>query len=417
MMLRTNSVSLSCRFWSTSLIFKRNASVDYLLSSIKLIDGLKSDTQASPKKTTTHPKFMRTKIPPKDATLLAITPGQLTDYFRYAEYLKPANKQLSETQALFNRSKVRLEWTLDNYNEIPYIKYKRLLEEKTEKLANMEPYRKTEYHETQMNSKKTFGFQPNLLRSLPEVLLLGHTNVGKSSLINTLLVNREENKSANSTTEHAYVSKRAGYTRTLNCFNIGNKLRLMDSPGYGEFGESSQGEVVTDYISKSQALRRVFVLVDSLQGFQDEDLQIINFLINEGVSFDIIFTKVDQVIQNCMPKSVLNSNSKKGKKEQTMEDRIKNAALITECNQKVIGYFKTMIKDSNMADLVTLPKLIFNNAQTNKFVPTRYGYKEIRLEILQCCGLVGENNNMLLPREEITKEQNKIRKKAKVSKL
>lgn len=404
-----------CIRWHKPLIFKRRASIDYLVSSLNKIDIRNKDERPSQKCNINGLK--PSEIPLKDVTKLAITPNQLTDHFRYKEYPKPTRRQMSDTQALFNNSSFKLEWTLDKYDEIPYVKYKRLQQEKTAKLSKVEPYRKTEYHQTQLNSKKTFRIQPEHLKPLPEVLLLGHTNVGKSSLVNNLLVNREENKSSKLTTEHAFVSKRAGYTRTLNSFNIGNKLRIMDSPGYGEFGEETQGEIITDYISKCQALRRIFVLVDSVKGFQKEDLHIIDFLISEGISFDLVFTKVDEIIQNFLPKKVV--STKHNSKFQSIDDRLNNVSMMKQSNKKVIEYFTTMIQDSNISNLVTLPKLLFNNAQTNKFVPVRHGYKEIRFEILQSCGLVKEDTKGATAAldEETDLQQNKLRKKTKVVKL
>lgn len=399
---------------SNLLIFKRNASIDYLVTSLKHRTE-KNKEYKLPSQYTNEIK--PSEIPPKDSTKLTISPNQLTDHFRYKEYPKPTRRQISETQALFNNASFKLEWTLDKYEEIPYIKYKRLKEEKAEKLSKVEPYRITEYHLTQLNSKKTFGIQPDHLKPLPEVLLLGHTNVGKSSLINSLLVNREENKSAKLSTEHAFVSKRAGYTKTLNCFNIGNKLRIMDSPGYGEFGQIAQGEVITDYITQGQSLRRVFILIDSVKGFQEEDLHIIDFIINEGISFDLIFTKVDQIIQKFMPAKIV--SSKHPNKIKSIEDRVKNATLIKQSNKKIIDYFNHMIEESNMSNLVTLPKFFFHNAQTNKFVPARQGYKEIRFEILQSCGLVKEDtkSNSAAINEETMMKQNAFRRKTKVQRL
>jgi hypothetical protein len=74
-----------------------------------------------------------------------------------------------------------------------------------------------------------------------------------------------------------------------------------------------------------------------------------------------------------------------------------------------------MIEEVGLDSLVTLPKLLFNNATTNKFVPMRYGYKEIRCIILQSCGMIDEPHVELV--EELTLGRNKSRRKSNVPRL
>ncbi|ODV77912.1 uncharacterized protein CANTADRAFT_35772, partial [Suhomyces tanzawaensis NRRL Y-17324] len=299
-----------------------------------------------------------------------ITAADLNNHFRHPIYPPPSPKQLTATQSLFNRCKTNLEWTYADYSDIPDIKYKRLHQKRLDAYDQMDPYNKTEYDENVVHSKKTFGIKPELLNPLPEVLLLGHTNVGKSSLINNLLLTKLESKSKGAFTEHAYVSKRAGYTKTLNCFNVGNKFRLIDSPGYGEFADFEQGKFVLEYLEKRALLRRVFLLIDSTEGFREEDIQLVNHLIELGVPFEVVFTKVDVVVSKSMPK------------------KNPDPELIRLGNRKVIEYFERIIDEVQLRDLVTLPRLLFNNTSVNKYVSMRYGYKELRCVMLESCGLI-----------------------------
>ncbi|KAK6455577.1 putative GTP-binding protein engB [Scheffersomyces xylosifermentans] len=374
--------TLGCSSRTLLLIPKRYASIDYLLTALKPTNA-KNDSASSSSKnsTSTLQKAEEAPIsgvlPPRDLRKLVLTPSDLTNHFRQPEYAPPSIKVIGEAQAFFNRSKVTLEWTLANYEEIPDIKYELLQQKRSQGIREMDPFYKTEYHENLANSKKTFGIPPEQLRPLPEVLLLGHTNVGKSSLLNNLLVNSKA-------LEYAYVSQKAGYTKTLNCFNIGRKLRVIDSPGYGMFGESKQGKVVLEYISKRHLLRRVFILIDSVEGFREEDIQMMDHLVSEGVPFEIVFTKVDVIIAKFMPKkSVFNSTTKKSKAE-----RLEAARLVEEGNAKIIEYFERMVSTAQLDEVVTVPRLIFNMAVTNRYADKIHGFKEVRTIILESCGLL-----------------------------
>lgn len=355
------------------LLTRRRISIDYLLSSIP---------QNNPPAHKKRKPLSQTSS--KDLALLIINTHALNNHFRSEHYSAPTKKQITETQSFFNRSKYTLDWTIGKYEEIPDIKFKLLKAERDEKYSKMEAYGKSQYHDTFFTSKKSFGIKPELLKPLPEVLILGHTNVGKSSLINNLLLDKEENKTAYASTEHAFVSKRAGYTKTLNCFNVGNKIRLIDSPGYGEFGESAQGELVMDYIRERNLLRRAFILIDSIEGFREEDLILIDHLIEEGIAFEIIFTKVDEVIRRKFSNLKVKLNYKDAQQKANCTKSIEGA------NQAVVEHYNKLISLNGMDSIVTLPKLLFNNAETNKFTNMRHGYKEIRFAILQSCGVVQE---------------------------
>ncbi|RLV94529.1 MIOREX complex component 8 [Spathaspora sp. JA1] len=345
---------------------RRWASIDYLVSSIpplpqpEKIPKVHTDTQ--PKQST----------PTANAWMKQLTsPAKLNDYFRLNDYERFTHPQITKSQTFFNKSKVELEWTLADYDEIPDVKYERLAKERQQRYDDMDPFNKTEYDETHVNSKKSFGINPKHLRILPEILIMGHTNTGKSSLVNSLLVGnkRQVNKSA----ELAYVSARAGYTKTLNCFNIANALRFVDSPGYGKFGDDKQGKAVIDYISQRNQLKKALVLIDSVAKVREEDTYIIEHLVAEGVPFDLVFTKVDEIIAQFIPRKTLKAG---------LEPDVESI------NINIIDYYQDILEESNIREMALSPRLFFTNAKVNKYVHETFGAKEIRCSILENCGLL-----------------------------
>ena len=155
------------------------------------------------------------------------------------------------SQGVFSRAQFKLEWTLAQYDDIPDVKYQRL---------------KAELEAT------TSSLETHLLHPLPEILFLGHTNVGKSSLVNNLF--------GEGSGTLAYVSHQPGYTQTMNCYNVGKKFRLIDSPGYGMRGEEKQGQMVLEYLERRKVLRQVYVLIDAAQGMLPEDEEMLEHLID-----------------------------------------------------------------------------------------------------------------------------------------
>lgn len=127
----------------------------------------------------------------------------------------------------------------------------------------------------------------------PEVLLVGKSNVGKSSLINALC-----NKKA-----LAYTSSKPGHTRLLNYYNVDNKLYLVDAPGYGYAKggfdlDKLFGEMMEDYFSNVTRLKYVCVLLDSRRELSIDDLEIINYLRSKNLRYLLVFTKVDKINQS-----------------------------------------------------------------------------------------------------------------------
>lgn len=350
---------------------KRWNSIDYLLKSIPQSPRTTNIYQSSKSSKSKKSKNLPSERQLKSYRNSIVSPLRLNEIYSPSWRTPYKENDLVKSRQFFGNARVELDWTLADYDEIPDVKYAKLAKEREEKLSSIDPYSRNETTESMLNSRKTFGIRPELLRALPEVLFMGHTNVGKSSLINGLLV---KNKSITGSTQLAYVSARAGFTKTINCFNFSKKLRIIDSPGYGEYGDLKQGKVVVDYISRRHQLKKVYVLIDSVEGFREEDSYIFNLLIDEGVPFDIIFTKVDNVVLKYIPKNAFEANN--------------CYDLIQTCNDRVVEHYGKLITSSGLQDIAMTPTFLFSNANTNKFLPKPAGMNEIQSNILDSCNLL-----------------------------
>jgi len=124
----------------------------------------------------------------------------------------------------------------------------------------------------------------------PEVAFIGRSNVGKSSLINMLCGKRKL----------AMTSSTPGKTKVVNHFLINGNWYLVDLPGYG-FAKMAQKEreklhgIISNYLTYSEELKFIFVLVDSRHDPQKVDMDFMNELIDNEIPFGIIFTKSDKM--------------------------------------------------------------------------------------------------------------------------
>ena len=124
----------------------------------------------------------------------------------------------------------------------------------------------------------------------PEYAFIGRSNVGKSSLINSLAKRKNLAKTSGS----------PGKTITINHFNIDNKWYLVDLPGYG-YAKRSKTErkkwnsMVQQYVLMRSNLLSLFVLVDVRLEPQKIDLEFIDWLGISGIPFVITFTKADKL--------------------------------------------------------------------------------------------------------------------------
>ena len=124
----------------------------------------------------------------------------------------------------------------------------------------------------------------------PEFLLVGRSNVGKSSFINTI-VNRKN---------IARTSSRPGKTQTLNFYEVNKNFYLVDVPGYGYAAvdkktQAKFGKMIEDYLQTRDNLKRVFMLIDFRHKPTEDDLLMYNFLKYYNLPVTIIATKYDKV--------------------------------------------------------------------------------------------------------------------------
>ena len=126
--------------------------------------------------------------------------------------------------------------------------------------------------------------------NLPEFIMLGRSNVGKSSFMNTL-INRKN---------LARISSKPGKTSTINFYNVEDTFYLVDVPGYG-YADTSQEEIrkfglmVEEYLEKREELKRVFLLVDFRHKPTNDDKLMYDFLKYYQIPVTIVATKCDKV--------------------------------------------------------------------------------------------------------------------------
>ena len=124
----------------------------------------------------------------------------------------------------------------------------------------------------------------------PEFLLVGRSNVGKSSFINTLL--NQKNL--------ARISSRPGKTQTLNFYLVNDNFYLIDVPGYGyafvnHEQQKKMGLMIEEYLEKREEMKRVFMLVDFRMKPTENDVLMYQFLKYYNIPVTLVLTKADKV--------------------------------------------------------------------------------------------------------------------------
>lgn len=143
------------------------------------------------------------------------------------------------------------------------------------------------------------NFSGFVSQGMPQIALVGRSNVGKSSLINRLC---QRNKLAKT-------SGTPGKTRLINLFLINNDFHLVDLPGYGfakvdKAEQARWGGMMQGYFQQAQDLKHVFCLVDIRHDPSKEDVEMNQYLRQMDIPFSVIATKADKISRGAIMKHI-----------------------------------------------------------------------------------------------------------------
>lgn len=182
--------------------------------------------------------------------------------------------------------------------------------------------------------------EKNLLDDdLVEFAFVGRSNVGKSSLINSLTGRKNLAKT----------SSTPGLTKMINYFLINNRFKFVDLPGYG-YAKTGQHHIANwaglmeKYLLNSQLLKTVFVLIDCRHTPTELDKMMIDFLNHYQIPYVIIATKVDKLAKSKIPQSL----SKIAKTLNIRREIILPFSSITLYGKdKILEYVETVIESED----------------------------------------------------------------------
>ncbi len=126
--------------------------------------------------------------------------------------------------------------------------------------------------------------------NLPQIVLVGKSNVGKSSFINTM-INRKS---------LARTSNTPGKTRQINFYNIDNNFYFVDLPGYGYSKLSKEeqvnmGRFIEDYLEKCQNISLIVLLLDIRHNPTADDVHMLNYIKKTNLPFMLVANKADKI--------------------------------------------------------------------------------------------------------------------------
>lgn len=134
---------------------------------------------------------------------------------------------------------------------------------------------------------------------MPEIAFAGKSNVGKSSLINSMVYRKAI----------ARTSQNPGKTRTINFYNVENKLYFVDLPGYGyakapKTEIAKWGKMIENYLLKRKTLRAIILLIDIRHEPGENDRMMYDWLKHYGYKIIIIATKSDKLKRSQLSKHI-----------------------------------------------------------------------------------------------------------------
>ncbi len=176
-------------------------------------------------------------------------------------------------------------------------------------------------------------------KKLPEICFIGRSNTGKSSIINAITKNKNLAKT----------SKTPGCTKSVNIFEINNKINIADLPGYG-YAKTSKiireklTDLIESYLCSRLNITRTFVLIDCKIGIKDSDIDIFDLIFSINNNFCVVLTKIDKCSENFIikqEKSIrsLMSNYKKNFDQIFLTSSKKNKGILDL--QKIIYKLST----------------------------------------------------------------------------
>ena len=141
--------------------------------------------------------------------------------------------------------------------------------------------------------------------SLPEFLIVGRSNVGKSSFINTMVSRSNAGKSSFVNTlinrkNYARTSSKPGKTQTLNFYKINDDFYFVDVPGYGyaitdKKTQMKFGKMIEDYVANREQLKEVFMLIDFRHKPSSDDILMYKYLKYYNLKVTVVATKIDKI--------------------------------------------------------------------------------------------------------------------------
>ncbi|WP_027632315.1 ribosome biogenesis GTP-binding protein YihA/YsxC [Clostridium hydrogeniformans] len=169
---------------------------------------------------------------------------------------------------------------------------------------------------------------------IPEVAFVGRSNVGKSSLINSITNRRRLAK----------VSGTPGRTRLVNFFLVNGEHHLVDLPGYGYAKVSKKekegwGKIIEDYLYMREPLKKVVLLVDCRHKPTADDVIMYNWIKHYGYEVLVIATKSDKISNNEKPKSkkVIKETLNLKEEDKLVFFSSLNKKGIEELNEEIFG--------------------------------------------------------------------------------
>ncbi|WP_026452559.1 ribosome biogenesis GTP-binding protein YihA/YsxC [Aequorivita capsosiphonis] len=175
---------------------------------------------------------------------------------------------------------------------------------------------------------------------MPEYAFIGRSNVGKSSLINMLMLRKNLAKT----------SGRPGKTQLINHFLINKNWYLVDLPGYGYARVSKSSKktfqkFITSYFELREQMILAFVLVDCRHEPQPIDLEFMQWMGENGIPFNIIFTKADKLKPKALERNIEVYSNKMLETWEAMPKYFVTSASNSEGRDEVLNYIEEISKN------------------------------------------------------------------------